>query len=180
MADPDRGAGSAEGNGVLRVEEQVEPEPARGGGHRELVPCEHPARGQRVLFRAGSARVGAQERRAPIQEDELVRGPEREHRVEEPMGVDSDPAAVLIVMSQHHSDAHVPLREEAMRGRAPVAWRARQGGPRRRRNARPETGGKLYPHKRVQCLTAVVVGPGTCMSTQVHILDSYSAAGAAH
>ena len=82
-----------------------------GAGHGDLIPargtCAPAAPTSSDLRVAG---VGADQRRIPIEEDELVPAAELEQRRQQLLGVDPDAAPVLVVVPQHDSDAHQLLR----------------------------------------------------------------------
>jgi hypothetical protein len=53
-------------------------------------------------------RVGAYQGRVPVEEDELVPGAELEQSLKQPLGVDPNPASVLVVVPQHDANPHCP------------------------------------------------------------------------
>jgi hypothetical protein len=107
VANPNGRAGYAERNRILWVEQYINAATSHCLGHRHLVPLQ-----ERLLLPHHELfylRVGAitpHQSGILVQKYELVRRWKLEHGREEPAGVDAHAALMLVIMSQHNSNAH--------------------------------------------------------------------------
>ncbi len=121
--------------GELRIEQQIDPGPARGPGNEHLIPPELAGGGQhlrRYVFMAGERLP----RLPAAQEDDVVRlRIQRKQVLEKLARIDSQPVR-LIQQARHHTDRprrrHVPC---PLNGRDVASWRFRPPCPRQSRES---------------------------------------------
>ena len=75
-------------------------------GNRDLIPGQYRASWNCDLLYCRFALKSAVQSRITVEKYELVPGPEIEQRTKEPLGVNLDSPAVLVVVAQHDPNAH--------------------------------------------------------------------------